>query len=142
MTWPRWLESVSTSGGAAVDLDLLGELADRHLQIDTQTRADLDLHVVHERDRESLFLRGDDVHAGLDGGELVVPVGARRPDDRNAGFDAGQRHLRRRHDRARCVADGADDGGRIELRQSIGSRQDDDAETRKNQSHSDSSDRI
>ncbi len=82
------------SGARGGDLDFLGELADRHLQIHTQTRADLDLHVVDERDREAGLLGGHDVEARLDGGELVVAVAARCLDDRDAGFDAGQRHLR------------------------------------------------
>ena len=53
MTWLRWLESVSTSGERADDLDLLRHLADRHLQVDAQPRADLHLDVVDERDGET-----------------------------------------------------------------------------------------
>ena len=117
------------------DLHFLCELADGHLQIHTQTRANLDLNVVHERDGEAGLLGGHDVEARLDGGELVVAVAARCLDDGDARFNARQRHFRRGNNRARRVADGADDGRRIELRQGIGCRQDEDAQTRKNQSH-------
>ena len=56
------------------DLDLLGDLADRHLQVDAQARRHLHLDVVHQRDREAGLLRGDEVDARPDGDELVVAV--------------------------------------------------------------------
>ena len=67
MTWPRWLESVSTQRRRGRDLDLLGDLADRHLQIDAQPRADLRPGRCPQRHREAGLLGGHDVDAGPDG---------------------------------------------------------------------------
>ena len=116
ITWPRWLESVSISGCAAVTSTFSRHLADGHLQVDAQPRADLDLDVVDERNGEAGLLGGHDKGAGLDGGKFVVAVGAGDSDDRDAGLDAGQRHFRAGHDGTRRVAHGAEDGRGIELR--------------------------
>ena len=48
------------------------DLADRHLQIDAQARADLHLDVVDERDREAALLGGHQVDARPDRRELEV----------------------------------------------------------------------
>ena len=57
MTWPRWLVSVSSERRRGRHLDLLGHLPDCHLQVHAHPRADLHLHVVHERDREARLSR-------------------------------------------------------------------------------------
>ena len=63
MTWPRWLESVSSRVAAPTTSTVSVRLPGRQLQIDALAGADRDLDVVRERGREALQLRGDLVAA-------------------------------------------------------------------------------
>ena len=104
------------SGDAAGDLDPLGQLPDRQLQVDAQAGADLHLDVVGERDREAGFLGRHDVDAAFDRDELVGAVAGGGPGHRDAGRRVGQRDLGVGHDGAGLVADRADDRRGFELR--------------------------
>ena len=98
-------------------LDFLADLPDGHRQIDARSRADLHLHVVDERNRETWFLGRDDVRARLDGEELVQAGRVGCFHNRKPGLGVGQGHGRVGNHRAGTVAHGADDRCGVELRQ-------------------------
>ncbi len=97
------------------DFDLLRHAADRQLHVHAQPRADLHLHVVDERDRESRFLGGHEIQTAFHRHEFVRAFAGRAPRQRDAGRCVGERDFRVRHDAARRVAHGSDNRGRLEL---------------------------
>jgi hypothetical protein len=96
-------------------LHLLGELPDRHLHVDTESRAHLHDDVVNRGNGQSRLLRGEDVETGPDGEEFVdaFTVGLTR--DGDAGLGVRQRDGRCGNGGAEGVSHRADDRGRLEL---------------------------